>query len=153
MWSLYNNLVHSLLLYGLSLYLLTRPGGDGRGMSSGSLARHAEDKGASWRESPFQLISLRGPQGVWGGKCVKVRSQHTHTHTAVSHSTAHTLYSEKGTHSCLFTQTKRGELYGKKWIGVKSSFLSQRQADGEGHRGVDGWMDGWRRESMQGDER
>ena len=126
-------------------------------MSSGSLARHAEDKGASWRESPFQLISLRGPQGVWGGKCVKVRSQHTHTHTGVSHSTTRTLCSEKGTHSFLFTQTKRGELYGKKWIGVKSFFQSQKRADGEGHGGMDGWMagwmDGWRRGSMQGDER
>ena len=97
MWSLYNNLVHSLLLYGLSLRLLTRPGGDGRGMSSGSLTRHAEDKGASWRESPFQLISLRGPQGVWGGKCVKVRSQHTHTHTHTQESPTqpHTLCTAK----------------------------------------------------------
>ena len=93
----------------------------------------------------FPADQLKGPSGCLGWQVCKSEKP-THTHTGVSHSTTRTLCSEKGTHSFLFTQTKRGELYGKKWIGVKSFFQSQKRADGEGHGGMDGWMDGWMEE-------
>lgn len=69
-------------------------------------------------ESSFQLIGLKGPQGVWGGKW-EVRS-YTHTHIdTVSYSTTHTLYSKRNKLNYVYSPQKKRELSGK-WIGMKS---------------------------------
>lgn len=96
-------------------------------------------------ESSFQLIGLKGRQGVWGGKW-EVRS-YTHTHIdTISYSTTHTLYSKQNKLNYVYSPKKERELEnGSAW---NHFLLSPRQADSERH----GWMDGGGG-GAQGDER
>lgn len=128
-WSVSLNLVHSFLLYGLLLIAdKSWRGWEGDVHWEPVFSVATVKIEGLCRQSFFHLISLKGPQGVWGSKW-EMRS---YTHSYLSE---HTHIVQWTKQIRLSTQQIDGVLCN--CIGMKSFLLSYRGVD----NGVDGWME------------